>query len=368
MLCTPASPSCAPRTSLSTTMGIHSKIDEWSESVRAERRDVYFHENWTKHRSSGRYLSAISQFMSSYVLKTLLIEVGVFTAFAAFLVFWNCMAGSVTNLAGVTRAGPWAGKVPLLTASMAFWNLTAPTLGLLITFRFNNGYSRWDEARKLWGSVVNQTRNFVRQANAYFKTEDAELRTRTQMEVSAFTRCLRTFLRGAEDVPKLREELKELGFSSADVERYVSNANRPFFALSEMSATVRKAKIDPILMSNFDRTSTTLADNVGAMERIFRSPIPLVYTRHTARFLSFWLLTLPLGLWTIDSSWNKILTIPVTAIISFFMLGVETLGVQLEEPFSILPLEALCDTSIGAVLKEMTEKETLRRESDPVAA
>jgi len=344
-------------------MGIHTGIDKWSEAKRALRRDVYFHENWEYHRSSSRIFRSLSQSFNSGVLRSVGIEVAILTAVAAFVVWWNCMAGSFTTLAGVVTPGPWAGKVPLLKASMAFWTLTAPTLGLLITFRFNNGYSRWDEARKLWGSVVNQTRTFIRQASAYFKDKDTDLRHRMQMEVSAFTRCLRTFLRGASDVPQLRKELSELGFDGCDVERYIDNANRPFFALGEIAATVRKADLDPILLSNFDRTSTQLSNDVGAMERIFRSPIPLIYTRHTARFLSFWLLTLPLGLWGVDTSWNKILTIPVTAIVSFFMLGVETLGVQLEEPFSILPLEALCDTSIGAVLKEMTAKEDLRREA-----
>jgi len=349
-------------------MGIHTGIDEWSEDQRARRRDVYFHENWLRHRSSARLWRSVRQSLGSGVLRTIIVEVAVFTAIAAFVVWWNCMAGSFTTMAGVTTAGPWAGKLPLLRASMAFWNLPAPTLGLLITFRFNNGYSRWDEARKLWGSVVNQTRNFIRQASAYFATKDADLRHRMAMEVSAFTRCLRTFLRGTGDVPQLRAELKELGFDEHDVERYIDNANRPFFALSEIAATVRKANLDPILVSNFDRTFSRLADDVGAMERIFRSPIPLVYTRHTSRFLCIWLLTVPLGLWGIDTSWNKILTIPVTAIVSFFMLGVETLGVQLEEPFSILPLEALCDTSIGVVLKEMTAKEDLRRQADLAAA
>ena len=36
-----------------------------------------------------------------------------------------------------------------------------------------------------------------------------------------------------------------------------------------------------------------LCDNVGACERIFKSPIPLVYTRHTSRYVGFWLVHSP---------------------------------------------------------------------------
>ena len=34
-----------------------------------------------------------------------------------------------------------------------------------------------------------------------------------------------------------------------------------------------------------------------------------------------------------EYSWNHWFTIPATAIISFFLLGIEELGIQLEEPF-----------------------------------
>ena len=37
-------------------------------------------------------------------------------------------------------------------------------------------------------------------------------------------------------------------------------------------------------------------------------------------------------------SWNHVGMIPISAIISFFFFGIEELSVQLEEPFSILPL------------------------------
>lgn len=61
--------------------------------------------------------------------------------------------------------------------------------------------------------------------------------------------------------------------------------------------------------------------------------------RFTARFLSVWLIILPLGLWDLYSdSWNHIGTVPAAAGISFFLFGIEELAVHLEEPFSILPL------------------------------
>ena len=77
---------------------------------------------------------------------------------------------------------------------------------------------------------------------------------------------------------------------------------------------------------------------------VLSSPVPLVYTRHTARFLSAWLLLVPLALWEpFGTSWNHMSMVPATALLAIFLFGIEELAVQLEEPFSILPLQKLCD-------------------------
>ena len=49
--------------------------------------------------------------------------------------------------------------------------------------------------------------------------------------------------------------------------------------------------------ARIDATITILGDLTGACERVFKSPIPLVYTRHTARFLTSFLALMPLALW-----------------------------------------------------------------------
>ena len=96
-----------------------------------------------------------------------------------------------------------------------------------------------------------------------------------------------------------------------------------------------------------------LVDLTGANERIF-NPIPLVYTRLTARFLTVFLTLLPLALWgVLGDSWNHWATIPATLSISFFLFGIEEVGIQIEEPFSILPLEAFCNGAITATMEEM---------------
>ena len=45
---------------------------------------------------------------------------------------------------------------------------------------------------------------------------------------------------------------------------------------------------------------------MGACERIFKTPIPVIYTRHTSRYVGLWLALLPLAIWSVDLSSNHL--------------------------------------------------------------
>lgn len=74
-------------------------------------------------------------------------------------------------------------------------------------------------------------------------------------------------------------------------------------------------------------------------------------TRHTGRFLSLYMLLLPVALHdvfldkTLDyiNYFDCLLLIPTTAILGLFLFGIDELAIQLEEPFSILPMQNFCD-------------------------
>ena len=98
----------------------------------------------------------------------------------------------------------------------------------------------------------------------------------------------------------------------------------------------------------------------GSCERLYTQPIAPNYTSHTARFLILWMMFMPLGLWSVrarlprricgaaalsrqrcaqDLRWGSLLFAPAMTYLAF---AIDEIGVQLEEPFSVLPLAALC--------------------------
>merc|ERR1719336_1921514 len=46
---------------------------------------------------------------------------------------------------------------PAITLPPELFSLTSASLGLLLVFRTNGAYGRYDEARKIWGDTLNRT-------------------------------------------------------------------------------------------------------------------------------------------------------------------------------------------------------------------
>merc|ERR1719171_2945190 len=214
----------------------------------------------------------------------------------------NMLTSGYEDFTMVHHSGPLAIPFVLSLPAMPF-TIAMPALSLLLVFRTNTAYSRWNEARTLWGGIVNTCRNLQRQSNGYFAKEDTELREQLTREVALFPKALRSFLRGADDDAIIREEATKL-VGPYTAEALMVSKNRATFVCNMISATVQRANLNPMDRARMDDMVCKLVDYLGACERIFRSPIPLVYTRHTARFLTSFMVLLPLALWEpMKGSW-----------------------------------------------------------------
>jgi len=177
----------------------------------------------------------------------------------------------------------------------------------------------------------------VRQSNTFFpENEKSEaIKDVLAANTAAFAKALRNFLRGPTDDAVFKAELMKIVdeglMTVAQVEACMAAKNRPMFQLNAMSSALKRADLEPMDRARIDATITTLVDLTGACERIFKSPVPLVYTRHTSRFLTTFLLFLPFGLWpAMGDSWNHWATVPATTVVAFFLLGIEEIGMQIE--------------------------------------
>ena len=212
---------------------------------------------------------------------------------------------------------------------------------LLLVLRSNAGYDRWWEGRKLWGGIVNQSRNLALGGLAY-GPHDPQWRSNFVHWCISFSHVCRRSLRAERDAPEIMALLGQESAASV-----VNAHHMPAFVSGELARFLHHATqnmhMDRFAFIQLDRQRAQLLDHLGACERILKTPLPRVFVITIRRFLSLYLVLLPLGL--IDRiGW---FTPPLVMLTAYVLLGVDQIAAELESPFSKaslshLPLDEIC--------------------------
>lgn len=231
--------------------------------------------------------------------------------------------------------------------------LVGGALGLLLVFRTNSSYDRFWEGRKLWGGIVNETRNLSRTATA-FLTEEPETVREMVLWTIAFAWSVMARLRGQQrlgaETGRLAAELPAGVLESICASDHVPLAiSRRLTELLEGAR--RRGRIDSYRLGLIDQNTQLLIGYLGGCERIHATPLPYPYTVHLRRALIFYCFTLPFAL-APRFGWS---TIPAVLLTCYIFFGIEEIGVEIEDPFgeneNDLPLERIC-RSIERPLRE----------------
>ena len=261
----------------------------------------------------------------------------------------------------VTACVVWATVVTLMQSYGPRWFdvLTIPetahaliggSLGLLLVFRTNASYDRFWEGRKLWGGIVNTTRNLARQAAAWLST-DREMANETIRWTIAFAYGTMKQLRGTSDLGPVMRDLP-----ASKTQAVLASKHVPLAVLRQMTELVLASRqrdmIDSHQLQSLDQNLQLLGDYCGGCERIRSTPLPFAYAVHLRRALMGFCFTLPLAL--VEKF--GLITIPATLAIAYTLFGMEEIGVEIEDPFgddtNDLPLESICN-SIELNLREL---------------
>ncbi len=268
----------------------------------------------------------------------ILLRIGLFTAYSGLIAYASETFG-------------WEGVDPV------HLGYTGGLLAVLLVLRTNASYDRWWEARKLWGGIVNQSRNLAVKAMAYGPDDD--WKTSFVRWTACFCHATRMSLRGQRDTEAL---VRVLG-STSKAQRVIDARHMPTCVATEVAhllATVRASgTMDGFVFMEVDRERAALIDHVGACERILRTPTPRVHSIKLRRFILMYLLAVPLAL----ASSSLVITVIATALISYPLLAIDQIAYELENPFSTLreshlPLDLICDTiekDLAALRPEMLQ-------------
>lgn len=289
-------------------------------------RSLYNHENWVQHRSSLRHIRHVLSSLSSRVILSLVPPVLAFTFVAVIIASYNTAVSS-----------DWLPEFfPLLRASSLPYQLTAPALALLLVFRTEASYSRFEEGRKAWTKVIAGTNDFARQVIAGVESSnDLSLKKALLQYIMAFPVALKCHVIHGSNIEQDLQSVLE----ADDLAVVLGSKHRPRCIIEFISQTLRFLDLEDSERNFMESKISCFHEGIGVCEQLMGIPIPLSYTRLTSRFLVLWHLTLPIILWD-DCNW---IVVPATLISAASLFCIEEVGVLIEEPFPMLALDELCD-------------------------
>lgn len=219
-------------------------------------------------------------------------------------------------------------------------------LGLLLVFRTNTAYERFWEGRKLWGALVNSTRNLARiiwVSVLENSSKDREEKIQILHLLVVFAIATKLHLRMEPINTEVVELLPVYWYKK------LQNVHNPPLQVAFLIGDYLQQQYTRNCMNSYQLTSMfklldSMVDALGGCERILKTPMPVAYSIHLKQLLLIYCLTLPFQLVTELSWW----TAPIVSVISFTVFGIEQIGIEIENPFGLdsndLPLENICQT------------------------
>ncbi|KAJ1962802.1 hypothetical protein GGI12_002426 [Dipsacomyces acuminosporus] len=280
--------------------------------------------------------------------------------------------------------------------SMSVMSFVSLVLSLLLVFRTNSAYDRYWEGRKIWQDLKVSSRNLIRSywcGVTELSIEDSVQKRQALKNVAAFVISVKHYLRGEDGIeysdydgllsPEFRLQfatrksaynygaIPNTGNNSPELSAgaggsslaispafHAQQANegweRPhetplpsqlLYELQKFNEYITDHKLIHVqFYANLLTVTNSLGTLLGGCERILSTPIPLAYRIHLTHTLYLYLLVLP---WSLGSM-GLAKTIILQFIISFMLIGIDSISREIQNPFGYdandLPLDAYCES------------------------
>jgi putative membrane protein len=195
-------------------------------------------------------------------------------------------------------------------------------ISLLLVFRTNTAYDRWWEGRKLWGSLVNNSRNLAIKLSAILKDESD--RSFFRKFIPMYAHILQIHLKDDDTSKQLFEDV------DLEIDHHKHKPNQLKKIIYQKINDLYDAKKitgDQLIILNEELRSFT--DICGACERIKNTPIPYSYSAFIKKFIFFYTMTLPFG-YSVSLGY---FVAPVVVFVFYVLASLELIAEEIEDPF-----------------------------------
>jgi ion channel-forming bestrophin family protein len=226
--------------------------------------------------------------------------------------------------------------LPAIPGSLPAFLGTA--ISLLLSFKLNQSYDRWWEARKVWGAIVNDSRTLVRQLSSFAAADPESVRRMAHRQI-AWCYALGQSLRRLDWKVRAVAHLSE-----ADVAECSRHQNAPLALIAlharDLSALAEAGHLTDYQRIAIDDTLTRLVDSQGKAERIRGTVFPSTYRIFLHAFTYIFITLLAVALAEVEGIWQISITMCVA--IPFFLL--EKSALYMQDPFANRPTDTAMTT------------------------
>lgn len=223
---------------------------------------------------------------------------------------------------------------------LAITAIMGTAISILLSFKLNQSYDRWWEARKLWGSIVNDSRSFVMQLQSLIPAEEkSTIKKMALRQIAwcyALTQSLRSYNKPQEGLQKF---LSEQDYS------YLSMHNNKPLALmqqhrDDLSKLKQQNKIELFAQLQLDSTLVRLCDAMGGAERIKNTVFPVTYRIFLHFIIYIFVVFLSISLKDVPLHFEVLILLVIS--VGFFLL--ERSATYMQDPFENKPTDTAMTT------------------------
>jgi len=212
-------------------------------------------------------------------------------------------------------------------------------ISILLSFKLNQSYDRWWEARKVWGSIVNDSRSLIIQLNTLINKGNDALIKKIGYRQIAWCYSLGQTLRGLNPMDNLDRFL-----SGEDITEIKKHNNKPLAMLQLHAKDVKELKernqLELFAQIQIDNTLVRLCDAQGKAERIKSTVFPVTYRMFLHFIIYLFVVTLSISL----KSMEPLFEIPLLMLISTAFFLLEKTAFHMQDPFENRPTDTAMTT------------------------
>lgn len=245
--------------------------------------------------------------------------------------------------------------IPIMPIAIPTFLGTA--ISVLLSFKLNQSYERWWEARKIWGSIVNDSRSFVLQLQSFLPAGSEAVITQMAHRQIAWCHSLGNTLREEEPLEGLDKLLSPDDFREI---AFVKNKPLAILQLNTKSLTdLRSAEqLNTFEHMQINNTMVSLTDSMGMAERIKSTIFPVTYRIYLHSVIYLFIVTLSISLRDISSYFE----VPLLLVISVAFFFLEKTATDLQDPFNCkatdIPVKSIA-TNIEINIRELLKESSV---------